>query len=104
MTTRLQEVDTVDRLHIYRTLKDSWIGAHAKGQNTNALGVTVCGNFEEHPFDGIRAEGLMWLLGELHNAYPNARILPHRYMKLSSTACPGVNLIRWLVDNGFSTE
>jgi len=65
------------------------VGAHAKSQNSVSLGVCVTGNYELGPPNNDALAGLWSVLKELHKAYPKAKILGHREMTHSRTACPG---------------
>jgi len=73
------------------------IGAHAYMQNAVSIGICVTGNYEENEPREVALTALKELLAELHSAYPKAKILGHREMLHSKTACPGKHLQAALV-------
>lgn len=73
------------------------VGAHAKGHNTNSIGICLIGgfgssstdNFEDHYTEEQRIS-LYHMLDGLGDKYPEAKIRGHN--EVSSKACPGFNV------------
>lgn len=76
-------------------------GAHVYGRNENSLGVCIQGGhgsneqdrFEDH-YTPQQNDALRSLLSELKGEFPKAKIRGHN--EVSSKACPGFNVQRWL--------
>ena len=73
---------------------DWTVGAHAYGNNSNTIGIHVCGNFEEAEPTDAQIESTAMLLANLCTDYgipiDRDHIVGHR--ELMPTACPGANL------------
>jgi len=63
--------------------------------NTNSVGISLAGNFEEEEPTNEQLNALSNLIKELQSKYniPDSNIVGHRDMK--STACPGQNLYKY---------
>lgn len=57
---------------------ESKSGAHAQGLNTNSIGVCLIGNGNQTTFEPDQLDALYYKILELHEAYPDARIIGHR--------------------------
>ena len=68
------------------------IGAHARGENENSIGIALTGRFEEHSPTQEQIESLVWLIRELRGKYGNLQIM--RHADVSNTLCPG-SLFPW---------
>ena len=90
--------------HIYNRLDgDTWkcyygrplhtIGSHVASHNSNSIGISFAGNYEDNqPTDALLnhiREVLAWAQKE----YPTAKFAYHRIMRGAKTACPGKFLI-----------
>lgn len=74
---------------IYKGRPDNAIGAHAKGHNTNSLGVCAEGRYMTESMPQVQKDSIIELCKYLKNKYGISRIYGHR--ELMSTDCPGVN-------------
>lgn len=71
---------------------ENQVGAHAKGANSDSLGVSLCGNFENENPEPAQINSLILMLTSWCRRYvvSSANIIGHR--DVGSTACPGRNL------------
>lgn len=71
------------------------IGAHAAGANETSIGISLVGNFENHPPTAEQMKALVALTGRLMDKYriPLSRVFPHRQVT-AGTVCPG-QLFPW---------
>jgi len=69
------------------------VGAHAIQQNPESIGVCVTGNYEKHKPKPAALAALKGVLVELQAAYPKAKVMGHKEMQYSRTACPGKYLM-----------
>lgn len=87
---------------IYKGRIDNAIGAHAKGHNTNTLGVCAEGRYMTESMPQAQKNSIIELCKYLKNKYGISKIYGHG--ELMSTDCPGKNYplgeIRNLVLNG----
>lgn len=66
------------------------ITPHARGANSTGIGIALSGNFDYSVPSQLQLAALRSLVKALRKAYPWIKaVLPHRLVKLSSTACPG---------------
>ncbi|NFO39597.1 N-acetylmuramoyl-L-alanine amidase [Clostridium botulinum] len=88
---------------IYKGRQDNAIGAHCQGCNTNTLGISFEGNYDNRknmPIEQYNA----WceLKGYLCNKYGNMSVFGHR--EKGSSECPGKNFPLEKVKNGQNTK
>ncbi len=80
----------------YQTAKLNWIGYHAKGSNTNGIGICLSGNFENHPPTEAQYRSAISLSRILKSRFGITELGGHN--EYGATACPGrycdVNRIR----------
>ena len=69
----------------------SEVGAHTKGHNGRSIGICLIGTDE---FTPEQFNALKWLLKDLKNVYPNAKI--HGHYEFSNKACPGFDVEKWI--------
>lgn len=68
---------------------------HAKGGNDNSIGICLLGNFEETEPTLLQYSALESLIRLLDVVLPrDLKVIGHRDVKGSSTACPGKNFTR----------
>lgn len=75
---------------IFSGRDENIMGAHAKDNNKNTLGVCVEGNFEDEIISDLQYNSLIKVIGYLSLKYPIDDILGHRDVK--NTLCPGKNI------------
>ena len=79
---------------IYKTLKNTDIGFHCKGENTESLGVVWTGRDADTPTDA-QWTALVWLVAKvLLTAYPRAQVYGHRERPSGASqgkTCPGTH-------------
>ena len=68
-----------------------WTGAHARGCNTDSIGVCLIGT---DSFSDKQWDGLEWLIQDLLIKHENAKVIGHN--EISSKTCPGFNVQDWL--------
>lgn len=73
-------------------------GAHVKGDNTESIGICICGNFEEICPNKIQIKTLILLLNKLFRKIGELQILGHKDFSLADTLCPGKYLYKLLPD------
>lgn len=83
---------------VHSDLGPEKVGIHnnvGKFNNTNSVGISIAGNFEEQEPTQEQLNSLSNLILELQKNYqiPDENIVGHRDMK--STACPGKNLYKY---------
>lgn len=72
---------------------------HAQGANANGVGIILLGNFELTTPSATALESLRELVSILRRDLPNCwRVLGHREVKGSSTACPGKHFTKEMLD------
>ena len=71
-----------------------WQGAHAKGHNTNSIGICLIGR-DKYAWD--QWETLTELIKELINKYPDVKVMGHN--EVSNKTCPNFNVQEWLKYN-----
>ena len=74
---------------VYKTQPVTSITPHAKGGNTNGIGVALVGNFMQQPPCKAQLQALADLIAALQAEYPSLKVVAHRDVKGSRTACPG---------------
>lgn len=79
---------------IERGRPEDTIGSHAEGANSNSIGISLCGNFENEEPAEAQINSLRSLVNDLckkYNLTANSQtVIGHR--DVNSTACPGANL------------
>ncbi|MFA5032376.1 MAG: peptidoglycan recognition family protein [bacterium] len=73
-------------------------GAHVKGDNTESIGICVCGNFEETYPTTIQIKTLVILIKKLFREFGELQVLGHKDFPLADTLCPGQHLYELLPD------
>ena len=65
------------------------VGAHAKGNNADSIGIACQGRFDDHTREMSDAQfnGLVWLIKHTREIYGNLPL--ERHGDLGNTACPG---------------
>ena len=84
---------------VWKTRKETEIGAHDAGENPNSLGVCLAGNFNITQPTDLQKIAVVRLLSEIKSRWPIplTRIEPHRWD--DQTDCPGRNLPdNWLMN------
>lgn len=82
--------------------KEEKQGAHAKGYNSNSIGVCYVGGMTKDNKEAkdTRTENqlitMFWLLKDLKNRYPEAQIIGHN--NISSKDCPSFDVEKWVKD------
>lgn len=74
---------------IYKGRAIGKIGAHAKGQNEDSIGICLEGNFEIEEPSVMQMEALLWLISYIEKIYGKLEIKKHS--ELGATLCPGKN-------------
>lgn len=75
---------------IYRGRNENAIGAHAAGDNSISLAICFEGNYEKDKvMPKAQLEAGKWLVAKEKSRYPRAKVVGHRDMPHSATACPG---------------
>lgn len=66
-----------------------FVGAHAKGNNSDSIGIACQGRYDDHTTEMPLAQfnALVWLVGYLHGIYGNLPLF--RHSDVNRTACPG---------------
>jgi N-acetylmuramoyl-L-alanine amidase len=73
-------------------------GAHVKGRNNGAIGVSLAGNFEvDHP-TSEQVDALFKLVDFLTHEFRVSHLAGHDVLNPALTQCPGDNLSRLLPD------
>ena len=67
-----------------------WVGAHAKGHNTNSIGICLIGRDE---FNKSQIYMLECLIHMLKQDYPNAKVIGHN--EVSNKTCPNFDVQKW---------
>jgi len=83
----------------------AWQGAHVKDCNEGNIGVVSLGNFDRQSPSAPQIAGLnrhvSWLMRQFHvplrDATGRSKVLTHQEWPSARTACPGVNLQRYMV-------
>ena len=75
---------------IYRGRPEEAIGAHAKKNNNDSIGIALEGNFEKTSPNEAQMESLVKLSVDMIIKYNLSGVVGHR--DVYDTACPGVNL------------
>ena len=70
---------------------DYWTGAHAKGHNTNSIGICMIGRDE---YNKDQWDLLERLVKQKMVEYPGVKVLGHN--DISPKSCPGFNVQWWL--------
>lgn len=74
---------------VYKCQAVTSITPHARGGNSDGIGVALVGNFMKQPPPTAQLEALRDLIGALWAEYPSLAVVAHRDVKPSKTACPG---------------
>lgn len=74
---------------IYRGRPQEAVGAHCPGYNSCSVGVCAEGNYEQENMPTEQQSAILWLVRQLKQIYPHAKIVGHR--DLYATKCPGKN-------------
>jgi hypothetical protein len=74
-----------------------WTGAHAKGHNTDTIGICLIG---EDEFTPQQMAALHYLLYQYRVKYPKAKIVGHNELD-PTKECPGFDVQEWLKRIGF---
>jgi len=76
-----------------------WQGAHVKNRNEGNIGVLMMGNFDRQSPSTPQTKALAMHINKLMNLYkvPTKRVYTHQEWPGAATACPGVNLQRYMV-------
>ncbi len=77
------------------------IGAHCVGHNYDSVGVCLIGTDK---FTIPEWTELSWLVTQLMQRYPQAKILGHRDLPNVHKACPGFDVATWLNSNRAGLE
>jgi len=77
----------------------NWQGAHVKNRNEGNIGVLMMGNFDRQSPSGPQIKALAMHVNRLMGLYrvPTKRVYTHQEWPGASTACPGINLQRYMV-------
>ena len=72
--------------------RETEVGAHTQGHNTNSLGVCVAGNYSVADMKAPVYEELLDVVGALMRRYgiPASQVFGHREAEGAATACPGL--------------
>lgn len=73
-------------------------GAHVKTDNTNSIGICICGNFEEKAPSSSQIKALEKLIIKLYKKFGKLKILGHKDYSGADTLCPGKYLYQLLPD------
>lgn len=74
---------------IYKGRPDSMIGSHAKGFNTNSLGICAEGAYDKETMPKAQKDAIVELIKYLKGKYPINKVCGHR--DVMATSCPGKN-------------
>lgn len=75
---------------IYRGRNENAIGSHAVNDNSISLGICFEGNYDrDKTMPKAQLEAGKWLVARERKRYPKAKVVGHRDMPHSATACPG---------------
>ncbi|MFD0770058.1 peptidoglycan recognition family protein [Bacillus sp. CGMCC 1.60114] len=68
-----------------------YIGAHAKGYNTESIGICISGNFDTYDPTPVQMISLHWLCEQLMRQFSldSDRVLGHRELDGVTKTCPG---------------
>ena len=69
-----------------------WTGSHARGHNTNSLGVCIIGMDD---YNDLQWNALRSLIDDLLYKYPDAKVIGHN--EISKKTCPGFDVQKWLI-------
>lgn len=69
------------------------VGTHVKGHNSNSIGITFAGNYEDNIPTPSMLNHVREVLAYFAKEYPTAKFAYHRIMRGASTACPGKHFI-----------
>lgn len=83
---------------VYRGRKESAVGAHANGSNSDSIGVCFEGNFEVESMPEAQAKAGQELVAYLKNKYGINKVQKHR--DVNNTSCPGKNFSFDTIVNG----
>ena len=72
--------------------RETEVGAHTQGHNTNSLGVCVAGNYSVADMKAPVYEELLDVVGALMRRYgiPASQVFGHREAEGAATECPGL--------------
>ncbi|PEA53649.1 N-acetylmuramoyl-L-alanine amidase [Bacillus pseudomycoides] len=67
------------------------IGAHAKGYNTNSIGICISGNFDVYDPTPLQTISLQWLCKQFMYQFSldSKKVLGHRELDVVTKTCPG---------------
>lgn len=73
------------------------VGAHARGNNSNSIGICVVGDntTEEHRWTLLQEGSLALTIKYYSDLYPLAQVCGHRDTRGASTECPGLDIGDW---------
>lgn len=74
---------------IYRGRQENSVGAHARGANSNSIGICFEGRYETEQMPDIQVEAGKELVAYLKNKYNISKV--QRHSDVCSTSCPGRN-------------
>ena len=74
---------------IYRGRQENSVGAHARGANSNSIGICFEGRYETEQMPNIQVEAGKELVAYLKNKYNISKV--QRHSDVCSTSCPGRN-------------
>jgi hypothetical protein len=80
---------------IIQTNYEETISYHVGSENDTTLGIALLGDFGDGQPTDIQIEAVNWLLGNISQDLPDAKVLPHRQIPHSRTSCPGNTWEEW---------
>ena len=85
---------------IYRGRPENMIGSHAKGANSDSIGICAEGNYMKETMTYAQKKSISELVTHLKNKYGITKVQRHK--DVCSTDCPGVNYPFSEIINGVS--
>ena len=74
---------------VYEGRPINTIGAHAQGENSDSIGICVCGNLDKNNMTKEQEQSLKELLVYIRNIYGELQLM--RHSDVNNTTCPGKN-------------
>lgn len=83
-------------LHRGRPLHE--IGAHAKGANSDSIGICVVGDNTQpnQRWNHAQEDALLTVIDALEFLIPDIDVVGHRDVGMTKTECPGIDIKEWL--------